>query len=167
MCVGRELCTAFAFPVLFFLSLCLADSLESPARPQRSRHSARQRTVELLGWVGIPRSSAPMSSKSHTGVVGIDEPASGISLSSGHADASLFFGQLYRLPLVLSPHALLTGFCARHGSEHWPTLCCSLRWLPQGHRGHYPFWHDPAGVTFSLFASLLSVFSLRLRNKGL
>jgi len=119
----------------------------------------------IARWVGIPASSAPMSSKIATGVVGIDEACSGIRSLQATLMLSLFFGQLYRLPLVRRPTLLLTGFVLANGSEHWPTLC-SLRLAPT--RASRPY---PSGTTllasqspYLLLCSLL--FSLRLRNKG-
>jgi exosortase/archaeosortase family protein len=121
-------------------------------------------TTELLGLFGIPAVQHANVIEVGTGVVGIDEPCSGIRSLQATLMISLFLGELYRLAVARRVWLVVSGFALAFVFNVGRTLVLTVVASVKG-VGAVASWHDPAGVTI-LVGCFLSLWLIALLLRG-
>ena len=139
----------FAWPIGFFLvAVAWPVHFELPLT-QGLMRSLASLTTELLGWFGVPAIAEGNLIRLRTEIVGVDEACSGVRSLQSMLMASLFLGELNRLPLLARLGLVAAGLSIA-------VICNVIRALVlvtvaiRHGLSALEQWHDPAG--FSILA---------------
>ncbi|MGB8167528.1 MAG: exosortase/archaeosortase family protein, partial [Chthoniobacteraceae bacterium] len=150
----------FAFPVCFFLvAVAWPLQWEMPLTQNLMQMLAKL-AVEFLGWFGVAASSQGNLIQLDAGLVGVDEACSGVRSLHSMLMASLFLGEMQRLPIVGRVTLVVAGLAIAIFFNIVRALILVVVVLRSGLAG-LASWHDPAG--YSIFAISLAVLLVLVR----
>jgi exosortase len=140
----------FLFPLLFLLTAIPWPQRFDLWLTQMLMRKVAAVTVEILGWSGVPAFRQGNLIRLPGGAIGIDEACSGIRSLQALLMASLFLGDLMRLPAARRFALLAAGLAlAVAGNVCRTTLLSAI--AARSGMGAVRSWHDPAGFSILAF----------------
>jgi exosortase len=150
----------FAWPICFFLlGVAWPVRFESAVTQGLMQHLAAL-TAELLGWAGVPALAQGNLLRLSTGVVGVDEACSGVRSLQSMLMASLFLGELNRLPWFARIALVVAGLAIALFFNVVRALVLVTVAIRDGLEA-IDKWHDPAG--FSILAASFVALCLMVK----
>jgi len=133
------------FPIAFFLvAIPWPSCIELPLIHWLTRLNT-ELTVALAGWLGVPALAHGNVIEVSTGLIGIEEPCSGIRSLQASLMVALFLGAYFRLGWSRHLLLLAAGLGLALAGNLARTCLLTLMASWRGIEFVYP-WHDPGGA---------------------